>query len=157
VAAVPRNREFDRHNGINGNCTEKEADMTTLRNNAHWLLRIALASVFLYHGLGKVASITGFAEMMDLPVFVVVLVTFAEVAGGIGILVGGFGRELITRLSALAMIPVLLGAIVLVHGPRWSFVATEDFPLGGMEFQVVLTLLATWFLIVGNGETDRAQ
>lgn len=131
--------------------------MTALRNNAHWLLRLALASVFLYHGLGKVASITGFAEMMGLPVFIVILVTFAEVAGGIGILVGGFNRELITRLSALAMIPVLLGAIVLVHGPRWSFVPTEAYPLGGMEFQVVLTLLATWFLIVGNGETNRPE
>ncbi len=118
--------------------------------NAHWLLRVALASVFLFHGFGKVPNISGFAQMMDLPFVVAALVTFAEVAAGIGILAGGFRSELVTRLAALAMIPVLLGAIVLVHGPRWSFTPAEGFPMGGMEFQVVLLLGALYFLIVGN-------
>ncbi len=118
--------------------------------NAHWLLRVALASVFLFHGFGKVPNISGFAQMMDLPFIVAALVTFAEVAAGIGILAGGFRSELVTRLAALAMIPVLLGAIVLVHGPRWSFTPAEGFPMGGMEFQVVLLLGALYFLIVGN-------
>ena len=118
---------------------------------AHWLLRIALASVFLFHGFGKVPNIGGFGEMVGIPYIVAALVTFAEVAGGIGIIVGGFGRELITRLAAIAMIPVLIGAIVLVHGPRWSFTPAEGFPMGGMEFQVVLLLVALYFLIVGNG------
>jgi putative oxidoreductase len=121
-------------------------------NSAHWLLRLALASVFLYHGIGKVANVSGFAEMMGLPVFVAALVTFAEVAGGLGIIIGGFGREFITRLAALAMIPVLLGAIIMVHAPRWNFVPAEGFPMGGMEFQVVLTLMALYFLIVGNAQ-----
>ncbi len=129
--------------------------ITKLAPNAHWLLRIALASVFLFHGLGKVPNIAGFAEMMDLPHVVAMLVTFAEVAAGIGIIVGGFGRELITRLATLAMIPVLIGAIVLVHGPRWSFTPAEGFPMGGMEFQVVLLLGALYFLIVGNSTTTR--
>jgi len=33
----------------------KENGMNALHNNAHWLLRIALASVFLFHGFGKAA------------------------------------------------------------------------------------------------------
>ncbi len=123
--------------------------------NAHWLLRVGLASVFLYHGLGKLPSIGGFAEMMSLPYAVAALVTFAEIAAGIGILVGGFGRELITRLASIAMIPVLIGAIVLVHGPRWSFTPAEGFPMGGMEFQVVLLLGAIYFLIVGNATAKQ--
>ena len=45
--------------------------MNALQNNAHWLLRIALASVFLFHGFGKVANVAGFAEMMGLPVLIV--------------------------------------------------------------------------------------
>jgi putative oxidoreductase len=130
--------------------------MNALHNNAHWLLRIALASVFLFHGFGKVANVSGFAEMMGLPVLVAGLVTFAEVAGGLGIIIGGFGKELITRLAALAMIPVLLGAIVMVHGPRWNFVPAEGYPMGGMEFQVVLALIATYFLIVGNAQPGKA-
>ena len=123
--------------------------------DAHWLLRVALASVFLFHGLGKVSNVAGFAEMMGLPYVIALLVTFAEVAAGIGIIAGGFGRELITRLATLAMIPVLIGAIVLVHGPRWSFTPAEGFPMGGMEFQVVLLLGALYFLIVGNSATTR--
>ena len=129
--------------------------ITRLTPKAHWLLRVALASVFLFHGLGKVPNIAGFADMMNLPYVVALLVTFAEVAAGIGIIVGGFGRELITRLATLAMIPVLIGAIVLVHGPRWSFTPAEGFPMGGMEFQVVLLLGALYFLIVGNSTTTR--
>ena len=130
--------------------------MNALQNNAHWLLRIALASVFLFHGFGKVANVAGFAEMMGLPLLVAGLVTFAEVAGGLGILIGGFGKELITRLAALAIIPVLLGAIVMVHAPRWSFAPAEGFPMGGMEFQVVLLLIATYFLIMGNAQPGKA-
>ena len=130
--------------------------MNALQNNAHWLLRIALASVFLFHGFSKVANVAGFAEMIGLPLLVAGLVTFAEVAGGLGILIGGFGKELITRLAALAIIPVLLGAIVMVHAPRWNFVPAEGFPMGGMEFQVVLLLIATYFLIMGNAQSDNS-
>lgn len=129
--------------------------LESLRPHAHWLLRAGLASVFLFHGVGKLINVAGFAEMMSLPFTIAALVTFAELAAGIGIIVGGVKSELITRLSALAMIPVLLGAIVMVHGPRWSFTPAEGFPMGGMEFQVVLTLGALYFLIVGNATANR--
>lgn len=126
--------------------------LSPLTPHAHWLIRAGLASVFLFHGLGKVINIAGFAQMMGLPYIVAVAVTFAEVAAGLGILIGGLRSELITRLAAVAMIPVLLGAIILVHGPRWSFTPAEGFPMGGMEFQVVLLLGAVYFLIVGNAK-----
>ena len=124
--------------------------LDSFRPHAHWLLRLSLASVSGFHGLGKVPDIAGFAEMMGLPYIVALFVTFAEVAAAIGFIVGGFRSELITRLSSVALIPVLIGAIVIVHGPRWSFVPTESYPMGGMEFQVVLLFVATYFLIVGN-------
>ena len=124
--------------------------------NAHWFLRAGISAVFLFHGIGKAASIGGFAEMMDLPYIVAALVTFAELAGGIGLIVGGFKSETITRLAALAMIPVLIGAIALVHWPRWSFTPAEGFPMGGMEFQVVMLFIAVYFLIVGNDDRRTA-
>ena len=127
--------------------------LNSLRPRAHWLLRVAFASVFLFHGVGKVASFAAFSAMMGLSVPVAALVTFAEIAAGVGIIIGGLGNEAITRLAGFAAIPVLLGAILMVHGPRWSFVATEDFPMGGMEFQVVLLLSATYFLITGNEQS----
>lgn len=114
-----------------------------------WLLRIALASVFLFHGIGKftgAGGIGGFAQMTGLPVVMAFLVGFAEVAGGLGIIIGGFGKPLITRLAGAAIIPVMLGAIFMVHWGRWSFTPSETHPMGGMEFQVVLTLIAAWFL-----------
>ncbi|MFU8831143.1 MAG: DoxX family protein [Wenzhouxiangella sp.] len=128
--------------------------MAGLAPHAHWLLRVALASVFLYHGIDKFtgAGIGAFSEMMGMPVFIGFLVALAEVLGGIGIIVGAFMSGLITRLGALAMIPVLLGAIFMVHWGQWHFMATETHPMGGMQFQVVLLLVALYFLIVGNGE-----
>jgi putative oxidoreductase len=54
------------------------------------------------------------------------------------------------RLAGLAAAPVLIGAIVMVHAPRWSFVPTESHPLGGMEFQVALLGIALFFLLTGG-------
>ncbi len=128
--------------------------LNSLRPSAHWLLRAGFASVFLFHGFGKVVAFSGFSQMMGLSVPVAGLVTFAEVAAGLGIIIGAFQSELITRLAALASIPVLLGAIFMVHGPRWSFTPAEGFPMGGMEFQVVLLLIAVYFLITGNQQSQ---
>jgi len=129
--------------------------LDSLRPNAHWLLRIGLASVFIFHGAGKAANFGGFAQMSGLPTTAAALVTFAEIAGGIGILVGAFKSDLITRLSGLAIAPVMLGAIFMVHWGRWSFTPAEGFPMGGMEFQVVLLLMALYFLVMGNAGLNR--
>jgi len=130
--------------------------MNALASKSEWLLRVALASVFIFHGIGKFAGmgIAGFAEMMGLPYIVALLVGLAEVGGGFGIIIGGFTSGLITRLSGLALIPVMLGAIFMVHWGQWSFVASETHPMGGAEFQVVLLLLAMFFVLRGNENID---
>ncbi len=127
-----------------------------LAPHAHWLLRIGFASVFLFHGIGKIAAPAQFAEMMGLPLSIALAVALAEVAGGLGLIFGAaLRRDWMTRLAALATIPVLIGAIVMVHWGQWSFVATETHPMGGMEFQVVLLLMALYFVIRGNGAQSR--
>lgn len=129
---------------------------TAMTRNAHWLLRAALASVFVFHGVAKFAflGIGAFAGMMGLSWTVALLVALAEVLGGLGILAGpalrGALGDAITRLSGLAVAPVMLGAMALVHWGRWSFTPTESHPMGGMEFQMVLLLLAAYFAIRGN-------
>ena len=65
-------------------------------------------------------------------------------------IIGAFTRDLVTRLGGLAIVPVMLGAIIMVHSGQWSFVPSETHPMGGMEFQVVLTLIALYFVIKGN-------
>ena len=126
------------------------APFSAIAGHAHWFLRVALASVFLFHGIGKLVDVAGFAGMMELPIVVAWLVTLAEVGGAVGLVVGAFGRDLLTRISAAAFIPVMLGAIVMVHWGQWSFAPSESHPMGGMEFQVVLILIAAYFVVKGN-------
>jgi len=131
--------------------------LDSLKPHAHWLLRIGFAGVFLFHGIGKVMMFGGFSQMMGLPTPVAALVTLAEVAAGVGIIVGAFTNDLITRLAGLAVVPVLLGAIFMVHWGRWNFTPAEGFPMGGMEFQVVLLLMALFFLVMGNASLNRTS
>jgi len=122
--------------------------------HAHWLLRGVLASVFVYHGALKFSNLDGFAQMLPISFTQTVLVAMAELAGGVLVLVGGFGTDrlsdLATRAGAAMQVPVLLGAIALVHWGRWNFVPTDDFPMGGMEFQATLILVALYLIVTGN-------
>ena len=116
-----------------------------------WFIRIPFALTFAGHGAGKLLMPTASAQMLDLPIPLVVLVGVAEVLAGVGAVVGGIERAprraLIDRLTGLAAAPVLLGAIALVHWPRWSFVASDSHPMGGMEFQVLLLGVALYLLL----------
>ena len=133
--------------------------MKVLNSNAHWLLRIALASVFVYHGLLKFANLEAFAQMLPISLFEVVLVAAAEAGGGLLVLVGGLGasrlHDLATRIGAALNIPVMIGAIWLVHWGRWNFVPTESHPMGGFQFQAVLILIMLFLVITGNGARLR--
>jgi len=128
--------------------------MTILTNNAHWLLRIALASVFLFHGILKFTNLEGFAQMLPISYLQVVLVALAETGGGLLVLIGGFRNDalfnLATRVGAALNIPVLIGAISIVHWGRWNFVPSETHPMGGFEFQAVLLLVSVFLVITGN-------
>lgn len=133
-----------------------ENGLDKLAPYAHWLLRIALASVFIFHGISKFAGGLAVPPMIGLPTLVWGLVALAEVAGGVLVLAGplikGRPGDLVTRLGGLVVVPVMLGAIFMVHWPRWNFAPAPDqgFPMGGMEFQVVLLLIALYFVLRGN-------
>jgi len=118
-----------------------------LQKNAHWLLRIALASVFIFHGISKLLMLEQTAKMLAMSSSITLLVALAEALGGLALIIGPFTHKMISKLGALAIIPVMFGAIIMVHWGRWSFTPAENYPMGGMEFQVVLILLAGYFLI----------
>lgn len=118
--------------------------------NAHWFLRIAIASSFLFHGIGKFPDLSGTAEMMGLPVFILFLVALAETVGALLILLGGFYKNWMTKLGALINIPVMLGAVFIFHWGRWSFTPSETHPMGGMEFPVIMTLVLLYLLFKEN-------
>lgn len=99
------------------------------------ILRVALGILFLAHAWLKYfvftpAGAVGFFESLGLPGFFAYLTMLAELFGGIALILGLF-----TRYVSLALVPVILGAIILVHGANgWLFTN----PNGGWEF------LALW-------------
>jgi putative oxidoreductase len=131
-----------------------------MNKHAHWLIRIPFAATFIFHGIGKFTNLSGSAEMMGMPVFLLGLVAVAEVLAGLGAIIGGLPfctkKDLVTRLAGLAAAPVMLGAIFMVHWPRFSFVPTKEFPMGGFEFQLLLLGVAIYFILTGNKTDDKA-
>lgn len=128
--------------------------MKSISINAHWFLRIALASVFIYHGMMKFLNLEGTAQMLPISYLEVVLVAAAETGGGLLVLLGAFGNggfsDLATRIGAALNLPVMIGAISIVHWGRWNFVPSETHPMGGFEFQAVLILIMLYFVFTGN-------
>ena len=72
---------------------------------ADWFLRIPLAVIIIEQGSFKIPDFALQAEGYGLPLVIFGLTTFAELAGGLAILLGGFIRnnrmtDLLTRLGA---------------------------------------------------------
>lgn len=120
--------------------------------HAHWALRFALASVFIYHGVDKFmgGGVAEFATAMGLPWIMGLLVALTEIAAGVLVVAGALVNTWVTRLGALLVVPIMLGAIVMEHWGQWHFMATATHPLGGMQFQVTLLMVAVYLLIRGN-------
>jgi putative oxidoreductase len=126
--------------------------LNKLSGIAHWLPRIALAAIFLYHGFGKFPAAEGMAEMMGMPVFIVYLLGVAEVVGGLFILLGGIGQDWATRIAGLIFSVVMLGAIFMVHLQHgWNSINMGGGNEGkGMEFQVLILFVSLFFAFRGN-------
>ncbi len=116
--------------------------LKVLAPNVHWALRLSLAATFLYHGVGKF-PIEGPA--MGLPVAVVWAVALAELAAGVLLIAGAFGKEMLTRLAGLIVVVIMIGAIALVHAKNGFSVMN-----GGMEFQLLMLAGGLYFASKGN-------
>ena len=118
--------------------------MDFLKNLApyvHWGLRGSLAATFGYHGLGKFPI----EPMMGMPVAMVWLLALAEVAAGIMLIAGAFGKEILTRLGGLIVVVVMVGAIAMVHAKNGFNVMN-----GGMEFQLLMLVSGLYLAAKGN-------
>ena len=111
------------------------------------LLRITLGVMFIAHALLKyfVFTLPGTAQFfgsLGLPPVLAYPTFAAELIGGVLLLVG-----FQTRLVALALVPVLLGATWAHAGNGWLFSA----PNGGWEYPLFLTIAAVAQSLLGTG------
>ncbi|MCB1483217.1 MAG: DoxX family protein [Rhodobiaceae bacterium] len=111
------------------------------------LLRLALGVMFIAHALLKVFVFTipgtvGFFQSLGYPAAFAYLTIFAELAGGVALIAG-----IAPRLVALALVPILIGAM-LVHLPNgWVFSAEH----GGWEYPAFLAVTAVVQFLIGDG------
>ena len=124
--------------------------MTDTRNAAYaaLLLRLALGIMFLSHSLVLklfVFTLEGNAQFfasIGLPAALGHVVFAAEAVGGLLLILG-----VQSRWVALALLPILLGA-VWVHAPNgWMF----GYPNGGWEYPAYLSVLAIVQVLLGDG------
>ena len=111
------------------------------------VLRVSSGVLFLAHGLLKVnvftvAGTVGYFESLGLPGLLAYLTIFAELAGGVALILG-----VATRLTALALIPVLLGATWVHSGNGWLFSAEG----GGWEFPLYWAVVLGATALLGSG------
>ena len=116
--------------------------LKNLSPHVHWGLRLSLAATFLFHGVGKF-PIEG--PMMGMPVAMIWLLALAEVAAGVLLIAGAFGKEMLTRLGALIVIAVMVGAIAMVHAKNGF-----NFMNNGMEFQLLILVSGLYLAAKGN-------
>ncbi len=128
-----------------------------INENGHWLIRLSLASIFLFHGFGKFPMAEMMAQNMGMPLIMIYMLATMEVMGGLFILGGALFSEILTRIAGAIFTVTMLGAIMMIHWPQWSFVASESHPMGGMEFQLLVFLISIVFFAGGNRAFTAAE
>jgi putative oxidoreductase len=111
-------------------------------------LRVTLGLLFLAHAGLKLfvftpAGTAQFFGSLGLPPVLAHATIFAEVVGGLALIVGFY-----SRVVAIALIPILLGAIFTVHGPAGFFFTN---PKGGWEFPALWTVGLIAVALIGDG------
>lgn len=111
------------------------------------LLRVTSGGFLLTHGLIKLlvftpAGTAGFFESIGFPGFLAYPVMAGEILLGLA-LVAGF----MTRLTALAALPILIGSIIPHAGNGFLF----SNPNGGWEFSVFWAIMLIVLAMLGDG------
>ena len=112
------------------------------------LLRVSLGILFLAHASLKLfvftpAGTAKFFGSIGLPPELAYVVITAEVLGGIALILG-----LWTRVAAIALVPIMLGAIFTVHGAAGFFFTNAN---GGWEYPAFWTIALIVQALLGDG------
>ncbi len=131
--------------------------LDTKNEFAPLLLRLTLGVVMFPHGAQKMLGWFGghgfagtmgfFTEGMGIPYILALLVVFAEFFGSLGLIAGA-----LTRIAALGIGAVMLGAIFMVHLPHGFFMNWSGAQAGeGFEFHLLAIGIAAALILKGGG------
>ena len=127
-------------------------------NFSYWVPRVILGCVFLPHGAQKLFgwfggfgftnTMTYFTQTAGLPWIIAFLIVMGESLGSLGLILGFF-----TRLSALGLICIMVGAIITVHIPNGFFMNWFGKQAGeGFEYHLLVIGMSIPLLISGGGK-----
>lgn len=121
--------------------------------SAALLLRLALGTMFIAHGLLKfiVFTLPGTAKFfasVGFSAWTAYPVAYFEVVAGILLVIGFYSRYI-----AIISIPVLLGSLSVHVGNGWLFSS----PNGGWEYPAFLTVSAVVVALLGDGAYSVRQ
>ena len=127
-------------------------------NFSYWVPRVILGCVFLPHGAQKLFgwfggfgftnTMTYFTQTTGLPWIIAFLIVMGESLGSLGLILGFF-----TRLSALGLICIMVGAIITVHIPNGFFMNWFGKQAGeGFEYHLLVIGMSIPLLISGGGK-----
>ena len=125
---------------------------------SYWVPRVILGCVMLPHGAQKLFgwfggfgftnTMTYFTQTAGLPWIIAFLIVMGESLGSLGLIVGFF-----TRLSALGLICIMVGAIITVHIPNGFFMNWFGKQAGeGFEYHLLVIGMSIPLLISGGGK-----
>jgi len=109
------------------------------------ILRLGLAAIFIFHGLDKVNADMQWGSDWDpshsLPATQQLAVAWGELLGGVALALG-----FLTRLAALGISAIMVGAIVTIH---WE----HGFSLrdGGFEYNFAIIVMCLAVVLMGGG------
>ena len=125
---------------------------------SYWVPRVILGCVMFPHGAQKLFgwfggfgftnTMTYFTQTAGLPWIIAFLIVMGESLGSLGLILGFF-----TRLSALGLICIMVGAIITVHIPNGFFMNWFGKQAGeGFEYHLLVIGMSIPLLISGGGK-----
>lgn len=118
--------------------------LTQYNDTALFILRLAMAAIFIFHAMPKLKDSSGMGKMVGMPGGMVLMLGIVEFLSGLAMALGVY-----VQIAALLLAIVMIGAtgmkIMKWHVP---FAAMDK---TGWEFDLILFAVALFLLVNGGG------
>lgn len=123
--------------------------LTQYNDTGFLILRLAVATIFIYHALPKLKNAKGMAQMIGMPAGMIFMLGTVEFLSSVGLVLGIY-----TQLAALLLGIIMIGATGMKM-MKWHvpFSAVDK---TGWEFDLIL-LAANIAILLSGGRTIGIQ